>query len=80
MAEPSAKRAKRECPLCSKWYLKLTDHLKKQHKLDSKEDRKHLMDKAKEKTPDLRVQSKFYVFINSTLTYIFYIKILLLCI
>ncbi len=49
MAEPSAKRAKRECPLCSKWYLKLTDHLKKQHKLDSKEDRKHLMDKAKEK-------------------------------
>ncbi len=54
-AEPSAKRARRECPLCHRVYAKLTDHLHKKHNLtDWVERQPH----ALKKVPDLRVQSE----------------------
>lgn len=59
MAEPPPKRARRECPICKNTYLKLTDHLKKAHKLNTKEERDPYMKEAFKKAPDLRVQSEF---------------------
>jgi len=61
MAEPAPKRARRECPICNKSYAKLPDHLKKYHKLLTKEERDPHMKEAFLKTPDLRIQSKFRV-------------------
>ena len=58
MAEAQPKRAKRQCSICSNWYCKLTDHLKKAHKLETKEEREPYVKEAFKKTPDLRVQSE----------------------
>ena len=52
------RRSKRECPLCNKTYFKLTDHLKKTHKLLTKEQRAPLMKEAFSKMPDLRIKSE----------------------
>ena len=60
--EPAAKRARRECPICGKSYAKLTDHLTKAYKLDSKEQRQPYMAQALKKTPELRIISKFIIF------------------
>ena len=54
----AGKRAKRECSLCHREYYKLTDHLKKAHHLQTKEERQPFMIEAFKKAPDLRVQSK----------------------
>ena len=64
---PPAKRAKRSCPLCPGIYAKLTDHLKKKHKLSTWEERQPFMEQAFQKTPDLRIQSEFRVWVLITI-------------
>jgi hypothetical protein len=56
----AGRRGQRECPLCGRVYYKLTDHLKKTHRLTTGEERRPYMIEAFKKNPDLRIQSKHF--------------------
>ena len=53
-AMTTAKRAKREGPICHESYQKLTDHL---HKKQNPTERPLYLQEAIKRTPDLHVQS-----------------------
>ncbi len=59
MTQPSAKRARRECSLCQRTYLKLSDHLNRKHNLSTWEP---YMEEAMRKMPvSSRSVSCYYI-------------------
>ncbi len=60
----AGRRSQRECPICNRTYYKLTDHLKKTHNMKSREEREPYMREAFAKTPDLRIQSEYYLVLH----------------